>query len=286
MKTTHFAWLAAGLLTLSGTALAQTTGLHASSQLTAGGPLPQPAPAPEGACPRPVLGGPPQPAPDAAEPSAPADLALLQQLPLAADGPPTPPPLPAELARVFPRGVRPVAGFRPDIAALATAKAIVGNRGLVTLALPLGGAGVLADGATPGQRLKLLTPAGERLVAVARPAAAGSHLLVVSAAPGLVGQPVFVVGLEHPTEPALDYEALALLGLRATQQLAQQLVAVQQQLVALRSQLAAAQQVNSALLLDHAEQEDLKQQLSLLQSQQAAAFSVARQHRGAGWLTD
>ena len=85
--------------------------------------------------------------------------------------------------------------------------------------------------------------------------------LVVHAEAGLVRQPVFVVGLEHPARPAIDYEALALLGLSATQQ------------------LAAAQQVNGALLLDHAEQEDLKQQLHLLRSQQAAQ----RQRRLIGW---
>ncbi|TVT42831.1 hypothetical protein FNT36_01700 [Hymenobacter setariae] len=121
---------------------------------------------------------------------------------------------------------------------------------------------------------------------MARPAAASSRSLVVSAAGILAGQPVYIVGLEHPAEQALDYEALALLNLSTTQQLAQQLGAVQQQLATLHSQLAAIQRLNGELLLDHNKQEDLRQQLNLLQSQQAATFSSGRPRRSFSWLAE
>jgi|GEM_PF-4141723 len=281
MKTIRFTWLLAGLLTLSGAALAQSSSLDANSPLTAGGPaLPAVAPGE-----RPVLGGPPQLQAATAEPSEAADLTQLRQLQLPAAGQSAQLPL-AELARLLPQCVHPLASFRPDIATLATAAPVPGSHGLVALTCPLGAAGVPAGGATSGQRLKLLTPSGEQLVAVARPAAAGSCSLVVRAAPGLAGQTVFVVGLEHPAEQAPDYQALALLQLRATQQLAQALLAVQQQLAALRSQLAATQKLNGELLLDHAKQEDLRQQLNALQSQQAAAFSTGRPRRIIGWQAD
>ena len=210
MKIKRFAGLLAGLLALSGAALAQTTSTDA--QLTAGGPLLLPA-TPPAASSRPVLGSLPQPAPAAAATAEPTALALLRQLPLVPVGQTTPQLLPADLARVFSQGVYQLAGFRPDIAALATARRVAGRHSLV--ALSLGAAGVPAGGVTLSQRLKLLTPSSERLVAVARPATAGSHTLVVSAEPGLASQSVFVVGLEHPAEQALDYEALALLNLSA-----------------------------------------------------------------------
>lgn len=277
METTCFTWLLAGLLALSGPALAQHSSGNSGAPLIAGGPAALPAE-------RPVLGGPPQPA-AATLPAETTDLAQLRELPLPAAGQAAQLPL-AELARLFPQCVHARASSRPDIAALATAAAVPGSHGLVALTYPLGTAGVPAGGATPGQRLKLLTANGEQLVAVARPAAAGSRLLVVSAAPGLASQPVLVVGPEHPAEPALDYEALALLGLRTTQQLAQQLATVQQQLVALRSQLVAIQKLNGELLLDHASQEELRQQLNALQSQQAATFSSGRSRRIIGWPAD
>lgn len=188
---------------------------------------------------------------------------------------------------MFPQCVRPLARFRPDIAALATATTIVGTRGgLLALTLPLGSAGVPAAGAAAGQRLKLLTSAGEQVVLVARPAAAGSRTVTVSGGGGSLGRVVWVVGLEHPAGAAVDYEALAALSLRTTQQLAQQLASVQQQLAALRSKVAATQRLNGELLLDHAEQADLRQQLHLLQSQQAATFSAGRPRRALGWAAD
>jgi hypothetical protein len=188
---------------------------------------------------------------------------------------------------LFPQCVHPLASFRLDIAVLATAVAVPGSPGLVALTWPLGASAVPAGGATPGQRLKLLTTSGEQLVTVARPAAAGTRSLVVSAAGRLAGHPVFVAGLEHPAEQVVDYAALALLELNTTQQLAQQLATVQQQLNALHRQLDATQKLNGELLLDHAKQEDLRQQLNLLQSQQAAtSFSGGRSRRTLGWLVD
>jgi len=281
MKNRYLTWLMAALL-LPGAAQAQCTG----AQPVADGQALPPAPALETgevASARAVLGGPP-PAPSTVPAATPA-LDLLRQLPLAA--PAGAPQLSAEeVAQVFPQGVRRPPGFLPAVSALATATALAGSRSLLVLALPPSAAGVPAGGATPGQQLRLLSAAGELTTTVAQPAAAGSHRLVVHAVPGLAGQPVFVVGLEPSASLAIDYEALARLNLAATQQLAQQLAAMQAQLASLHDQLTAARQLNSALLLDHAALQDLKQQVSLLLSQQAATFSATRQRRGTSWLAD
>lgn len=185
---------------------------------------------------------------------------------------------------MFPQAVRQQPGFLPDVAAPATATA--GSRSLLVLALPSSAAGVPGGGAAVGQRLLLRGAAGEVVVTVARPAAVGSCTLVVRGTPELAGQPVFVVGLEHPVVQAIDYEILALLSMKATQELARQLAAGQQQLAGLRDQLAAARRLNGALLLDHAALQDLQQQLSHLQAQQAAAFSATQRRVSTGWAAD
>jgi len=107
-----------------------------------------------------------------------------------------------ELARVFLQAVRQRSGFLPDVAAPATATAVGGSRSLLALALAPGAAGVPSGGAATGQRLQLRGPAGEVIMVRGAPTA-GSHRRVVRGAPGLAGQPVLVVGLEHAAVPTI-----------------------------------------------------------------------------------
>ena len=86
--------------------------------------------------------------------------------------------------------------------------------------------------ATAGQRLKLLGDKGKVLATLARPAAAGARALVLRGAAALAGGQVFVFGLEHPDVRAVDFEALAMLNVSATQELARQVRKLQQQLEA------------------------------------------------------
>lgn len=296
MKQAYLTALLGGWLALPGTTHAQQ-GQPAAQQ----GPLAALAAyAPAAASPKAVLSGPPQLPPPAAPDStgpgaAPAGLAQLRQLHLPASGPATQPgAVPAarpalsveELARVLPQAVCRQPAFLPDILAPATATALKSSPALLVLTLAPGAAGVPGGGATAGQRLQLRGPAGEVVVALARPVAAGSHTLIVRGAPGLAGKAVVVVGMEHAAVPTIDYETLALLGLSATQELAGQLAAVQQQLAGLQRQLAAARQLNGGLLLDHVELQDLRNQLRHLQAQQAASFSATHRRPTSGWLAD
>lgn len=259
MKTPLLTWLAAGLLTLPAAALAQ---------VTVGLPV-----MPE----RAVLGGPPQPTePPAAAPT--KALAQLRQLPAATLGLLPPQELAQRLAP------QPTLIFRADIAALATARPVVG-RPLVVLTLPADTPGVPAGGAALGQRLKLGTAAGEQLVAVAQAAAAGSHTLIVSAT-RLAGPAVYVYGLEHATEPDPAFTALTQLHLQATRELAEQVAGLQQQVAELQRRLTASQRLAGELLLDHDKISELQQQLKYLQSQQAALSSGERPRRVLGWGVD
>lgn len=262
MKHTYLPWLVAGLLAAP---------LGGWAQALAAAP----------ASPPPMVGGPPQPPyPTAAAPTqvSSANLALVAQLRhVLEQAPSRQPALLAELEQVAPQTVQRQASFRPDIMALATPAAVAGSPWLHTLTLAPGAAGVPAGGAMAGQRLRLLGATGEVLVLVARPAAPGSRVLLVK---GAVDRgPVFVFGLEQPAVPTLNYEALVSVGLQATQALAEQVQALQQQLADLQQQLTAARQLNGRLLQDQLDIQDLKQQLNLLQSQQAATFSAAHQYR-------
>jgi len=130
-----------------------------------------------------------------------------------------------ELEEVFPQAVHQHTGFLPDIYAPASRVQRQGEALLI--GLPAG----LPQAAPAGQRLRLMGPAGEVLATLAEAAAAGSQQLLVSGAKSLADAPaqeVFVFGLEHPDVRTVDYEALAMLNVSATQALAQQVQELQE----------------------------------------------------------
>jgi hypothetical protein len=137
-----------------------------------------------------------------------------------------------ELEEVFPQAVHTNTGFLPDIYASASQVQRQGENLLLTL--PAG----LPEAAGAGQRLKLIGPAGEVLGTLAAAAAAGSRQLLVAAAVSLADAPneVFVFGLEHPDVRAVDYEAVAMLNVSATQALARQVDELRHQNAALTEQ--------------------------------------------------
>ncbi|MBF9220183.1 tail fiber domain-containing protein [Hymenobacter ruricola] len=153
-----------------------------------------------------------------------------------------------EVEEIFPQAVNQHSGFLPDVYAKAVAVQSVGDS-LLRLTLPA------AATATIGQRVKLIGPAGEVVATVAH--ASASNTLVVRGARQLAGQPVFVFGLEHADVRTVDYEALAMLNVSATQELARQLAELQQQNAALKQQNTALQTSQSA---DHARLERLEAQ--------------------------
>ncbi len=121
-----------------------------------------------------------------------------------------------DVEEIFPQAVTRKTDFLPDIyAAARRAEALPGDS-LLRLTLPTAPAG----GLRPGQRLRLLGPAGEATATVVR--AAGPVLTLRGAGP-LAGQPVFVFGREHADVRAVDYEALSMLNISATQALDAQL---------------------------------------------------------------
>ncbi|MBF9220182.1 discoidin domain-containing protein [Hymenobacter ruricola] len=134
-----------------------------------------------------------------------------------------------EVEAVFPQAVNQHAGFLPDVYALATSATAEGDS-LLRLTLPK------AAAATAGQRVKLIGPAGEVTGTVAK-AAGGTQWLVRGAAQ-LAGQQVFVFGLEHADVRTVDYEALAMLNVSATQELARQLAELQKQNAVLKAEAA------------------------------------------------
>ena len=137
-----------------------------------------------------------------------------------------------EVEQVFPQAVSCQKGFLPDIYAVPTATQFQGDS-LLVLALPAS----LPEAAHAGQRLRLVGPAGEVLARVARPAAAGTRTLVVRGVPATTSQ-LFVFGLEHADVRAVDYEALAMLNVSATQELARRLAALEAANATLRQQAA------------------------------------------------
>ncbi|WP_400190417.1 glycine-rich protein [Hymenobacter sp. B81] len=169
-----------------------------------------------------------------------------------------------EVEQVFPQAVSQQAGFLPDVYAVASGVEAQGDS-LLRLTLPA------PSQARAGQRIKLIGPAGEVIGAVK--AASGATLLVRGAAK-LAGQQVFVFGLEHPDVRSVDYEALAMLGVSATQELARQLEQLQQQNALLKQQVgalqnaAAAQQTQTSqqLQVQAAQTAELAQRLKVLES--------------------
>ncbi len=142
-----------------------------------------------------------------------------------------------EVEAVFPQAVSQHTGFLPDVYAVAQRAEAEGDS-VLRLTLP-----AALPAAKAGQRVKLIGPAGE-LVGTVAPAPAGPVLRVRGAAgqvAALAGQPVFVFGLEHADVRAVDYEALAMLNVSATQELARQVAALQAQNATLRAQTERAE---------------------------------------------
>ncbi|WP_171025695.1 tail fiber domain-containing protein [Hymenobacter jeollabukensis] len=169
-----------------------------------------------------------------------------------------------EVEQVFPQAVSQHSGFLPDVYAPAT-KAETQADSLLVLTLPA------APAAQAGQRVKLITKTGEVIGTVK---AAQGKQLVVRGARQLAGQEVFVFGLEHADVRAVDYEALAMLNVSATQELARKVQALEQlrqQVAALQAELAAsktqsAQQLQQAQAAASAQTASLDQRLKALES--------------------
>jgi hypothetical protein len=145
-----------------------------------------------------------------------------------------------EVEEIFPQAVHQQTGFLPDVYAVATAVRSVGDS-LLSISLPA----ALTTAASAGQRLKLLLPAGSVVGTVARAAAADERQLLVCSAPALATDAqVFIFGLEHNDVRTVDYEALAMLNVSATQELVRQVAAAQAQL---RQHSTRAAQAEAAL---------------------------------------
>jgi hypothetical protein len=179
-----------------------------------------------------------------------------------------------EVEQVFPQAVSQHSGFLPDVYAVAAAVQSEGDS-LLLLTLPK----ALASPAKTGQLVKLIGEKAEVTATVAR--AASGTTLVLRGAKELKGQKVFVFGLEHSDVRTVDYEALAMLNVSATQELARQLAELQKQNAALRQQTqeqtARLDQQQTALhtLQAQANQTaDLNQRLQALENMLGAKASV------------
>ncbi|OON70107.1 hypothetical protein B0919_05040 [Hymenobacter sp. CRA2] len=167
-----------------------------------------------------------------------------------------------EVEEVFPQAVNQHAGFLPDIYAAAV-KVETRADSLLVLTLPA----APAAAAQPGQRLKLISAGGEIVGTVK---AATGNTLVVRGARQLAGQQVFVFGLEHADVRTVDYEALAMLNVSATQELARQVAELQKQNAALRQQNQTQgtrlDQQQASLQTQAAQTADLAQRLKALEA--------------------
>ena len=164
-----------------------------------------------------------------------------------------------ELEEVFPQAVQKSTGFLPDLFACPTQVQRQGEALLI--ALPAG----LPEAATAGQRLKLIGPTGEVVATLAEAAEAGSQQLRVTGANSLADTPeeVFVFGLEHTDVRTVDYEAVAMLNVSATQALARQVEELHRQNTVLH-----AQYLTQGTQLD-----ELRAAVPLLQQQVAGLLS-------------
>lgn len=164
-----------------------------------------------------------------------------------------------ELEEVFPQAVNKNTSFLPDV--YASASQVQRQGAALLISLPAG----LPEAATAGQRLKLIGPAGEVLATLAEAAAAGSQQLLVAGADSLADTPdeVFVFGLEHADVRTVDYEAVAMLNVSATQALARQVAALHQQTTTLTEQYLA----------QGTQADELRATLHLLQQQVAGLVS-------------
>ncbi len=143
-----------------------------------------------------------------------------------------------DVEEVFPQAVQRQRGFLPDVYAPATAALAADS--LVLLTLPAGRGLPVAGSA--GQALRLIGEEGELVVRLARATAAGQPQLLVRGGQTLAGQRVFVFGLEHPDVRTVDYEALSMLNVSATQELDRQLETLKQQYARLQQQADDARQ--------------------------------------------
>jgi hypothetical protein len=144
-----------------------------------------------------------------------------------------------EVEEVFPQAVNQHRGFLPDVYANAC-KVEIQADSLLVLTLPA----APAVAVQAGQRVKLIASAAEVVGTVK---AARGTTLVVRGARQLAGQPVFVFGLEHDDVRTVDYEALAMLNVSATQELARKVAALEAQNATLRQQNQQQQQDLRAL---------------------------------------
>jgi hypothetical protein len=178
-----------------------------------------------------------------------------------------------ELEEVFPQAVHQHTGFLPDIYAPASQVQRQGEALLI--GLPAG----LPQAAPAGQRLRLMGPAGEVLATLVEAAAAGSQQLLVAGAESLADTPaqeVFVFGLEHPDVRTVDYEALAMLNVSATQALAQQVQELRQTLPELHRRLESqAAKVAQYEQLVPTLAEALKQQQRMLEELRAQVLELS-----------
>jgi hypothetical protein len=173
-----------------------------------------------------------------------------------------------ELEEVFPQAVHQHTGFLPDLFARPTQVQRQGEALLI--ALPAG----LPEAAAAGQRLKLIGPAGEVLATLAEAVEAGSQQLLVTGADSMADTPeeVFVFGLEHTDVRTVDYEAVAMLNVSATQALARQVEELHQQNAVLHAQcLAQGTQANELRAAMHL----LQRQVADLLSQPARVAQPA-----------
>ena len=165
-----------------------------------------------------------------------------------------------EVETVFPQAVSQHVGFLPDLYAPVTATAAEGDS-LLHLTL----AATPAATAAAGQRVRLIGPGGEVLATVARPAV--GRQLVVRGARHLLGQELFAFGLEHADVRTVDYEALAMLNVSATQELARRVAELEAQNAALNAQRVADQAQTTASL------QALADRLRTLEAGQAQAHN-------------
>lgn len=172
-----------------------------------------------------------------------------------------------ELEEVFPQAVSQHISFLPDIYARPSQVQQQGDA--LLLILPAG----LPEATTAGQRLKLIGPTGEVVATLAEAAKAGSQQLVVTGATSLAETPdeVFIFGLERPDVRTVDYDAVAMLHVSATQALAQQVEALHQQNATLQAQSAA---LHEQLQAQRAECSQTRAALEHLQAQVAFLLSA------------
>ena len=146
-----------------------------------------------------------------------------------------------EVEQVFPQAVNQKTGFLPDLYQPAAGLDVLPGDSLLRLTL----SHPLPAAARAGQRLKLFGPQGEVLAALARTAPAGATALTLRRPAGaaLAGgaSGLFVYGLEHADVRTVDYEALSMLNVSATQALAGQVQALQAQNAQLLRQAGTAQ---------------------------------------------